>query len=98
MSKNILSGPRRNADVKCLRCEAMNIPENKVCGRCGANLPLVYDEEGNVFQLKDQRDSFSAGRSGSGGVRFSPAAVQWVLRFSVILFALLVALWIMRHR
>lgn len=43
----------KNLDVKCLRCGAMNIPENKICGRCGASLPLVYDEEGKVFDWKE---------------------------------------------
>jgi hypothetical protein len=74
----------------------MNIPENKICGRCGANLPLVYDEEGNVFQLKDPKPL--PGRSGFVGSRFSPNNARWVLRFCVILFALLLALLIMHHR
>jgi len=42
----------RNSDVKCLRCDAFNLPENHVCGRCGASLPMVYDEEGKIFNWR----------------------------------------------
>jgi hypothetical protein len=71
----------------------MNIPDNHICGRCGASLPLVFDEEGKVFHLRDPQ--VSAGR-GTG--RFSPGNARWVLRFGIILFALLLASWIMHHR
>ncbi len=98
MPETILSKPRRNNDVECLRCGAMNIPDNKICGRCGANLPLVYDEEGNVFQLKDRLETRISGKPGFRGARFSPNNARWVLRFCVILFALLLALLIMHHR
>jgi hypothetical protein len=73
----------------------MNLPENKICGRCGANLPLIFDEEGNVFQ---PRDSSGPALPGLRGARFSPGNVRWVLRFGVVLFALLLALWIMHHK
>lgn len=43
---------RKNLDTECLRCGAFNIPENHICGRCGASLPLVYDEEGKVFSWR----------------------------------------------
>src|SRR5580698_7887585 len=97
MPGTIPSTPRRNNDVECLRCGAMNLPENKICGRCGANLPLIYDEEGNVFQPRDLA-SPSSGKPGFRGARFSPSNARWVLRFSIILFAFLLALWIMHHR
>jgi len=47
---------RTNADIECLRCGARNILENLICGRCGANLPLVYNDEGNI--LKWQEDPY----------------------------------------
>ncbi len=84
--------------MECLRCGAMNLPDNKICGRCGANLPLIYDDEGNVFQPQDPSNSARPGKPGFRGARFSPARARWVLRFSVILFALMLALWIMHHK
>ncbi len=95
MPETIPSKPRRNNDVECLRCGAMNIPENKICGRCGANLPLIYDEEGNVFHPRDIVGKIPRGLYGA---RFSPGNARWILRFCVILFALLLALLIMHHR
>jgi ribosomal protein L40E len=88
---------RRNNDVECLRCGAMNIPDNKICGRCGASLPLIYDEEGNVYQPRDITGSAVSGQRGFRGARFSPNNARWVLRFCIILFAILLALLIMRH-
>ena len=65
-----LSTPRhpRTADLTCLRCGAGNIPENHVCGRCGASLPVVYDEEGKVFNWRDHPSR--PGRGGSWGKPF----------------------------
>gem|GEM_PF-1097623 len=39
----------RTTDIKCLGCGAYNIPENIVCGACGANLPVIYGSDGKVF-------------------------------------------------
>ncbi len=88
----------KNLDVKCLRCGAMNIPENKVCGRCGASLPLVYDEEGKVFDWK--RDSYlrDVRQRQARDPSKRPEQVRWLLRFLILLAAFLVALYIMRHR
>ncbi len=44
--------PPRTQDVKCLGCQAANIPENVICGACGASLPVVYDKDGRVFRFE----------------------------------------------
>ena len=36
--------------LKCLECGQENIVDNKVCGYCGANLPLVYDRGGRAVR------------------------------------------------
>jgi hypothetical protein len=33
-------------------CRAANIPENIICGACGASLPVVYDKDGRVFRFE----------------------------------------------
>ena len=87
------------SDVKCLRCGAFNIPDNKICGRCGASLPLVYDEEGNVSSWERQERVQRLLRQGrQPGFRVSPDATRWFLRALVILGALLVAWWILHRR
>lgn len=84
-------------DVECLRCGAMNIPENKICGRCGASLPLVYDEEGKVFDWK--KDPYYQAVFKKGGMGKGPAVdrVRWLLRAGILLVALLIAFYILRH-
>lgn len=87
----------KNLDVKCLRCGAMNIPENHICGRCGASLPLVYDEEGKVFDW--EKDSY-LGRMVKKKVRNPiqrPDQVRWFLRIVILLAAFVFAWFIMRH-
>ncbi len=88
----------QNLDVKCLRCGAMNIPENKICGRCGASLPLVYDSEGKVFSW--EKDSYLGDilKRKAPDTAKRPDQVRWLLRFLILLAAFLVALCIMRHR
>jgi uncharacterized OB-fold protein len=90
--------PKHNQDIECLRCGAFNIPENHVCGRCGASLPLIYTEEGEVFSWT--KDPHSDAVMNQGAIRRtrSKYSVGWLLRFSVILFAVLFAIWILRHR
>ena len=88
----------KNLDVKCLRCGAMNIPENHICGRCGANLPLVYDEEGKVFQWEtDSYLKVMLKRRVKDPAK-RPEQIRWLLRFLVLLAAFLVAFYIMRHK
>ena len=87
----------KTSDIKCLRCGAMNIPENHVCGRCGASLPIVYDEAGKVFNWRDNTrhgDLLSQGPQR----KWSPMATSWLLRAAVILFALLFALFMLHRR
>ncbi|MGH7739610.1 MAG: hypothetical protein ACREL1_05635 [bacterium] len=81
---------RKNLDVECLRCGAYNLAENKICGQCGANLPLVYDEDGNVARLSVGLIPASRGRA-STPYRISPWKTAWLLRAGVLLFALAVA-------
>jgi hypothetical protein len=44
--------PVRTQDVKCLECGSFNLPENVVCGACGASLPVIFDREGRVFRFE----------------------------------------------
>lgn len=87
----------KNLDVKCLRCGAMNIPENHICGHCGASLPLVYDEEGKVFDW--EKDSYLANamiKKVRNPAR-RPGQVGWFLRVLILLAAFFFAWFIMRH-
>lgn len=87
----------KSLDVQCLKCGAMNIPENHVCGRCGANLPLVYDEEGRVFNRRESIRSPGILRRGARQ-GLSPYSARWLLRAGVLIFAVLAALWIMARK
>ncbi len=87
----------KNLDVKCLRCGAMNIPENKICGRCGASLPLVYDEEGKVFDWKEDPYYQALLKKRDRNRSPNPDQTRWLLRFIILLAAFLFALYIMRH-
>lgn len=88
----------KNFDVQCLRCNAINIPENKICGRCGASLPLLYDEEGKVFDWKEDAYYKAVYLKKSGSQRFSTERVRWILRAGVILFAIVAAIFIIHRR
>lgn len=93
-----------NADVKCLRCGAFNIPDNVVCGACGANLPLVYGPDGKPRQVLDDgfRYSTMVGRPRGGGFLADPrgraARGMWLLRFVILLMVLLAAVWILSRK
>ncbi len=90
--------PRKSSDIECLNCGAFNIPENKICGRCGANLPLVYDEQGRIFHWHEA-EGFDEVMHLKPASRKGPSAFKtgWILRAGVILFALLIA-FILHHR
>ncbi len=48
--------PWRGGDIQCLRCRSWNIPDNHICGNCGASLPVLYDEEGHPrFSMEPRR-------------------------------------------
>ena len=87
----------KTSDIRCLRCDAMNVPENHICGRCGANLPLVYDEEGQVVDRR-REEHLKQLLEPAIRRRMNPQTTAWFLRIGVILFALFVAFWIMRRR
>jgi len=36
--------------LECLECGKKNVSDNKICGYCGANLPLVYDRRGRAVR------------------------------------------------
>ncbi len=89
-----------DSDLTCLRCGVHNIPDNLVCGKCGANLPVVYDSEGNIRVVTDDAFRYSTivgkkGASSAFGARGE--GVRWMIRGGLILGALLGALWILRH-
>ncbi len=84
----------RTADIECLKCGALNIPENHVCGRCGANLPMVYDAEGNIFSWRGHP---RWDETRNQGRRKTTLSSGWILRFGLILFALFLAFWIIKH-
>jgi hypothetical protein len=88
----------KNYDVKCLRCGAMNIPDNHICGACGASLPLVYDRDGNY--MLGPRDPNLALRPARAPARplVSPARAGWILRVGIILFAVAAAFVIMHRK
>ncbi len=78
----------KNLDVKCLRCGVMNIPENRICGACGASLPLIYDEEGKAFTGGDLYKQYLTPPKSQKGVPSGVARTRWILRV-VILFLVL---------
>ncbi len=84
----------KTADIECLRCGAFNIPENHVCGRCGANLPIVYDEEGNIFSWRGHK---RWDETRNQGARRQTLSFGWIIRIGVVLVALFLAFWIF-HR
>ena len=88
----------KNLDMKCLRCGAMNLRENKICGHCGANLPLVYDEQGQIFDWKE-----AVGYEQVMGLKVprnarSPQRSAWLMRVGLILFAILMAVFILHRK
>ena len=89
--------PRTSLDQECLRCGAMNIPENRICGGCGASLPLVYDSEGKLFNWRDDPRMERFLKMGADRPFLTPVQAGWVVRGSLILLALLFAFYIL-HR
>jgi hypothetical protein len=90
---------RRNADVQCLKCGAFNIVDNRICGRCGASLPVVYDEKGQVFRWEEaQGYEALVKKPEPKGFRPSVDKTRWILRAAVLITALLFAFYLMnRH-
>jgi hypothetical protein len=88
----------RTTDVKCLACGVYNIPENMVCGACGASLPLIYDKDGKVFHWETDSPYWNSLYPTKKKSFSSPGASAWILRVSVVLLAVIFALWILYHR
>jgi hypothetical protein len=76
----------------------MNIPDNQICGRCGANLPLVYDEDGHVVRLEENSFRVTPSARSSSPSSASVNRTRWMMRFFIVLFALLLAAWILAHK
>jgi hypothetical protein len=91
------SSRRKNHDVECLKCGTFNIPDNRICGRCGANLPVVYDEKGQVFHWEDAQGYEALVHKPEVKGRRSVNKTRWLLRGLVLLIALLFAVYIMNH-
>jgi hypothetical protein len=85
----------RTSDVKCLACGVYNIPENRICGACGASLPLIYDKDGKVFRWETDSPYWEAIHPSKKKGLVTPGASAWILRVSVLLLAILFALWLM---
>ncbi len=81
----------KNLDVKCLRCGMFNIPENKICGNCGASLPIVYDEEGKPFTPVQLSEQYFPKPKTKGGVPAGVNRTRWIFRAIILLAALWVA-------
>ena len=89
---------RKNTDVQCLKCGVFNIVDNRVCGKCGANLPIVYDEKGQVFRWEEaQGYEALVKKPEPRGPRASVNKTRWILRGMVLFFAVLFALYLMRN-
>jgi hypothetical protein len=91
--------PIRTTDVKCLECGALNIPDNHICGACGANLPVIYDQEGRLFHWETDSPYWDAlhpeeRKKRQGSWALAPLIFRVVLVFIGILFAM----WMMARR
>jgi hypothetical protein len=76
----------------------MNIPDNHICGNCGASLPLVYDQDGN-YRLGPHNPDLAL-RLTRVPVRktISPQRAGWILRVGIVLFAVAAAFFIMHRK
>jgi hypothetical protein len=88
----------RTSDIKCLSCGAYNIPENIVCGACGANLPLIYDKDGKVFRWESDSPYWAALQPKKKKGLGDPNAAGWMVRGAVVIGAVLFALYVMSRR
>ena len=93
-----------NPDLKCLCCGSFNIPDNHICGKCGANLPVIYGSDGKARMILDDATRYSTmmGKPHGGGFLSNPGVrgegVRWMLRFGIVLAAIVGALWILSRR
>lgn len=90
---------RFNSDVKCMECGAYNITDNKICGACGANLPVIYDREGRLFHWESDSPYWDSlypdkAKKKQGAWKAAP----FILRAALALVGVLFVLWLMAHR
>jgi hypothetical protein len=94
MPDSTISPRRKNNDVKCLKCGAFNIAENRICGHCGANLPVIYDEKGQVFRWEEaQGYEALVKKPEPKSSRTSVNKSRWILRVVILIGALLFAFY-----
>lgn len=86
----------KTTDLECLRCGVKNVPENRVCGRCGASLPTVYDREGRPRRPLEDRRRREVRALARLRRRVGPWGGKAALRAVVVLAALLAAAWILK--
>ncbi len=86
----------KNRDIKCLKCGVFNIPDNRICGHCGASLPVVYDVKGEVFHWEEAQGYEALMRKPEArGSRSSVNRIRWIMRILILLTAVLFAIYIM---
>jgi hypothetical protein len=86
----------KTSDIKCLKCGAFNLLENHVCGRCGANLPVIFDDAGEVFNWRED-PHYRALLEPNASRRLTPFQRALWLRAGTILFLFLLILWLLRR-
>ena len=76
----------------------MNIPDNRVCGNCGASLPLIYDSDGN-YMLGPKNPSLALRLTHNQPRRpVSPGQVGWFLRVGIVVLAIIAVYLILHHK
>ena len=74
--------------IRCLECGKENISDNKVCGWCGASLPLIYNREGRTVHWREPRVKARTGPIMRGWTRFViilmfATAAFWILKWAI---------------
>ena len=92
--------PKRHVskDIECLRCGTYNLPDNKICGKCGASLPIVYDESGKVFNWAEAQGYEEVMKIKSKGPVARPGRARGIMRVLIVLFAILFALLVLKAK
>ncbi|SRR5665213_162646 len=95
MPDSQISPSRKNTDIKCLKCGAFNIHDNRICGRCGANLPVIYDEKGQVFRWEDAQGYEALVKKPEPKESLASVGnTRWILRAVILIIALLFAFYL----